>query len=366
MQARATALTAIAFCMLAVYLVLATVSFSAFVEPSLNGAIDWRVYADSRIYMDTANSIRLQGGGTALIALVSLARNVIVPSFLAVWLQTEANVAVFNLVMFFAALVLLARTFSLFKWHIFLPIVLVSPTTYEALLTLNKEIFVFSCAVVMARWFKTRSTILMVCLILFSAALRWEQALAIFCFSILLRLKISPKRAATAMIVGISLIYPFAIASVNTGSDAKESSSSAFFAQINVLQSYGLYFLLLVPKLIIALLSHVVQFWTLFANRQRLHDLPTGVFVLIDQLCMCFVIAISLSKKLWVTENPVVYFIMVYCLIFIAAPENSPRYLYMLFVLMAVVLSSPELQSLRLPLRAPSGLNMKKLMLPDS
>jgi hypothetical protein len=362
MHARATALNSITFCALAVYLVLAAASFSAFVEPSLNGTISWRVYADSRIYMDLGDSIRLQGGGTAFIALISLARNMIVPSFLAVWLQTATNIAVFNVIIFFAALVLLARTFSHFKWHVFLPIVLASPTTYEALLTLNKEIFVLFCAVVLARWFKTRSNLLMLCLILFSAALRWEQAFAIFCFLILLGLKVSPKRAAVAMIVGISLTYPLAMASVNIGSDVKQSSSSALFAQINVLQSYGLYFLLFVPKMIIALLSHVVQFWMLFLNRERLHDLPTGVFVLIDQICMCFVIVISLCRKLWVGENPVVYFIMVYCLIFIAAPENSPRYLYLLFVLMTVVLSSPEMQSLRLPVRAPLGLNVKKLM----
>jgi hypothetical protein len=63
------------------------------------------------------------------------------------------------------------------------------------------------------------------------------------------------------LIVGISAAYPFAMASVDVGVDPKVISTSVLFAQINVLQSYGLYFALLVPKLMIALLSQVVQFW---------------------------------------------------------------------------------------------------------
>jgi hypothetical protein len=345
---RRTALNAIAFGWLGVYLLLAAVSFFTFVEPALNGANGWHFNSDTQVYMNVADSMRDQGTGAAIVALMSLARNLILPGLVALMLRTPANIAVFNLLVFIAALVLLARTFSHFKWHVFLPIVLASPNTYEALLTLNKEIFVFLSAVVLARWFKTRSAVLMVFLILLSVVLRWEQALVIICFWMLVGLKVAPKRAAVAMIIGISLAYPFAMASVDVGGDITQSSSSAFFAEINLLQSYGLYFALLVPKLIITLLSQIVRFWVPFIDTIRLHDLTTGLFVLFEQICMCVVVIVSCFKKLWVKENPVIYFVLVYAVIFLAAPENSPRYLYMIFVLMAVVLSSPELQTFRL------------------
>ena len=363
MLKKGTVLNALAFCGLAAYLGLAAVSFFTFVEPSLNGTNGWRVYADSQVYMDVADTMRDQKAGEAAVALISIARNVILPAFVALTLKTVGNIAVFNILVFLCCLGVLAQTFSSFKWYIFLPILLASPTTYEALLTLNKEIFVFACAVAMARWFIKRSAVSMVCIIVLSMILRWEQALVILCFLLLLWLRVLPKRAAAVLIIGISAAYPFAMASVDVGADVRESSSSAFFAQINVLQSYGLYFALLVPKMIIALLSQVARFWTPFVDTERLHDLPTGPFVLVDQLCMCVVTIISWRRRLWVAENPVVYFIMVYCLIFFAAPENSPRYLYMLFVLMAAVLSSPELQSLRIPWQASASPNRKDLTL---
>ena len=341
-------LDAAAVCALAIYLIACALTFDSWVEPTLRGSSEWRIAADSTVYMGVADHIRERGSGGAIVGLLALSRNLILPALVAVALKTDERIAVFNIVIFFVALYALARTFPQFRWYVFLPIVLASPTTYEALLTLNKELFVFLCAAVMARWFQTKSSILMIGLLLLSMALRWEQALVIICFSVLLSMKVRPVHAAVLMIIGISIAYPFAIPSVDVGADVTKSSSSAFYAEINALQSYGLYFILLVPKAIIALLSHVVRFWTLFADPARLHDLPTGLFVLVDQLCMCFVIVAAWRKKLWKLENPVVYFVLVYCVIFFAAPENSPRYLYMLFVLMTALLASPELQSLRI------------------
>jgi hypothetical protein len=49
------------------------------------------------------------------------------------------------------------------------------------------------------------------------------------------------------------------------------------------------------------------------------------------------------------------YFALVFCVIYFAAPENSPRYLYMLYVLMSALLSSSELQTLRVPEHPPNG-----------
>jgi hypothetical protein len=351
MPKREAALNAINFFLLAIYLVLGAITFYMFVEPSLNGTNGWRVYADSVVYMDVADFIRDQGFIGAVASLLSFARNLILPGLVALTLRTEAHIAIFNVALFFIALGILARTYSRFKWYVFLPIILASPTTYEALFTLNKEIFVFLSAAIMARWFRTKSVILIFLLITLSVALRWEQALVILSFVSLIRMKVSPKLAAAVLIVGISIGYPFAIAAVSAGIP-EDASSPALYAQINILQSYGLYFALFIPKMAIAMLSQVIRFWTPFVDPVRLHDLPTGPFVLVDQICMCFVAIASWFKGIWVMENPVVYFVLVYCLVYLAAPENQPRYFYMIYVLMAAVLSSQELQLLRISPKA--------------
>lgn len=350
MSGRERALNSIAFCGLAMYFVLGIVSFYAFVEPSLNGTNGWRAYGDSGVYMDTAAYLRDQGGAAAVVALLSLARNLIIPAAVALALRTAPHIAIFNGAVFFVALVILGRTFSQFRWYIFLPLILASATTYEALFTLNKEIFVLFCAVIFARWFKTRSGVLICFLILFSLALRWEQAFAILIVLILFRLKVPPKYAAAVLIIGISIAYPIAMAWVTRDipEDLIGSSSSDLYGYMNVLQNHGLYFALLLPKMIIALLSQVVRFWEPFADPKRLHDLNNGVYVLFDQLCFCTVVLASWRKRLWVVANPVIYFLLIYALVFLAAPMNQPRYLYMLFVLMTLVLSAPELQSLRI------------------
>jgi hypothetical protein len=342
-----TVLNAIAFCGLAAYLLFAGISFPTFVEPSLQGTSPWRVYADSDQYRVVADYIEDQQSSDALIGLLALSHNSLLPALLALVLKTDAGIAMFNVILFLFSLLILARVSPQFKWYIFLPVLLAGPLTYMALLTLNKEVFVFFCAVLIARWFQSRSWASMAFLLVVSLLLRWEQALVLFVFLLLLKLRVKPWPAVIALVAGISIIYPFVMPLVVV-SDVREKSSSAFFAQINVLQSYGLYFVLLVPKLVITLTSQLVRFWLPFVNSDRLHDLPTGPFVIPDQLCACYVLIESWRRKLWVVENPVIYFALVYLVIFIAAPENSLRYLYLLFVLILSLICSPELQALRL------------------
>ena len=117
-SARRDALNAIAFSGLAVYLVLACVSFFTFVQPSLNGENGWRVYADSDVYMNIADYIRSQEEGVAAVELMSFARNLLLPAYVALSLKTAVNIFAFNVLVFFGCLGLLARTFSL---HLQLP-----------------------------------------------------------------------------------------------------------------------------------------------------------------------------------------------------------------------------------------------------
>lgn len=346
MRRRLTALNAAAFCGLALYLTLAAASFTAFFEPSLKGASEWRLYDDSLVYRDTAQYIGENGSGKAVAALMSLAANLILPALVALVFKSNISIAIFNLLVFSAALFLLARSFSSFKWYIFLPLVMASPNTLQGILTLNKEIFAFLSAVMLARWFKTRSVALLACLIALSCALRWEQALAIVCFWAFARFRVPARRAAVILIIGISALYPFAIKSVGLTFDPTQFSSSAFFASINALQGYGLYFLLFLPKLVIALSSQIVRFWKPFLDPQRLHDMSSGVFVILDQLCLCTVAIASCFSKIWKWDSAITYALVVYLVIFLAAPENSPRYLYMIFVLTAIALSAPQLKDL--------------------
>lgn len=151
--------------------------------------------------------------------------------------------------------------------------------------------------------------------------------------------------ALVGSIAIISVAYPLAITQLDLPSDPTKESSSALFAQINILQSYGLYFVLLIPKLVITLLSQVVRFWKPISEPDRIHDLNNGLFVILDQLSLCLVLLAATVKKLWKTNGYLTYFCAICAVIYLSAPENSPRYLYILFVLLAIALAAPELQN---------------------
>jgi len=72
--------------------VLACVSFFTFVQPSLNGENGWRVYADSDVYMNIADYIRSQEEGVAAVELMSFARNLLLPAYVALSLKTAVNI----------------------------------------------------------------------------------------------------------------------------------------------------------------------------------------------------------------------------------------------------------------------------------
>lgn len=339
---------AIALCLLGLYAIFCICTYELVVEPSLRGATDWRLYTDSTVFMDAAQSVQQAALVSGFAGLLHLTANYLVPTALALVLKTPGLIALFNAALFFLSCFSLWRTFPDFKWYIFLPIILLSPSGYVSLLSLNKEIFVLFCAVRLAIWFFRPSFWNMALLITFSLVLRWEQALVLLIFLAFQKLDWSPKKAATVLIIGISLLYPFAMQFVHATEGLDDSSSSLFYQKLNALQDYGLFFALLVPKLFIALTSQLLRFWEPFLDVRRLHDLPTGVFVIVDQLWMCIVAGWMWRKRLWSPRNGLIYFAMVYTIIILAAPMNSPRYLYLIYVLLVILLSCEDLQRVKI------------------
>ena len=335
-------LNGLSLCFLGAYFVLSAFAFVLVVEPSLAGLSNWRIYDDSNVYVSIAKFVRSQDENVALVGLLSLARNLVLPVLEVLVLQTPRNIALFNVVIFGVALCALASTFKEFKWYIFLPFILISPTTFQALFTLNKEIFALLCAVILACWFRSGRLHAMLVLLTISFILRWEQALVILIYLVLRKSRMPRRYAAVALLLGISVLYPIAISVAGLSAYSLTYSSSAAYLAINRWQARGLYFALILPKLFLDLTSQILRFWEPFSTPERLHNLPTGMFVMVDQLCMCAVCAYALYRRRLSIEGEVGYFVIVFVIIYLAAPENSPRYLYFVYVLLAVALSIPD------------------------
>ena len=331
LRLRAFNCSALAF--LTIYLIVCGFLFSAWVEPSLRGSNDWRVGADSLVYMEAADN---WVGGQSLVTPTA---NFLGPVMIALWLRDPREIALFNVALFLCALFVLLDK----SRYIFLFWILVNPLTFPSLLTLNKEILCLFCAVLFWRWLLTRQTLVLVAAIGLSAVVRWEQAFVLLAFIAMLRIK-NRRKALASLILGISIASP--IVRVYLDPTQLGEEQSAVTGLLVKLQDYGLYALVLPAKVLSALTSQIVQFWDLL-DFKRLHDLQTGVFVLGDQLSMCAILLFAWKRKLLRLSNEAVYFIAIYVVIYCAAPLNQPRYFFFCYVLIAAVIANSPSRSLR-------------------
>jgi hypothetical protein len=315
-----------AVALLALYLAVCGFLFTTWVEPSLRGSNEWRVGADSLVYMDVADSWE---GGTSLVTPTA---NFFGPVMLALWLRNSREIAIFDVSLFLFALLILNGSTR----YVFIVWILINPLTFPSLLTLNKEILSLFCAVLFWRWMVTKQMLLIVMTISLSSIVRWEQALVLLVFIAMQKIQ-NRRRALVLLILVISVASPIAhayLAPVRPGDE-----QSATTGMLVMLQDYGLYALVLPAKALSALTSQIVQFWQL-ADLKRLHDLQTGVFVLGDQLCMCAILLFAWRRKLLHLSSDGIYFIAIYVVVYCAAPLNQPRYFFFCYVLIAAMVSS--------------------------
>lgn len=331
-------LNAVALAVLAFYLVLLVPAFLYFVNPSLEGRNHWRVAADSITYLGVASAIE---NGSEITRFISVTQNLMMPTYQAIILGSNTNIALFNVALFLLSLFILVRTFKEMKLYIFLPLVLLTPLTFAGLLTLNKEIFVFFSAVLFLNWLVTRNKFVFLFLALFSLVLRWEQAFIIVSFAILLKLPICPKKVFILLVVVMSAVFPI----VHSALNVPEYVRSELIMKLNFLQDKGLFFLIFIPKLLIALTSQLVRWWPPLFEENRIYDLQNGFFVTANQLCMTGLAIWVWRKDLWRIHNKLVYFVVIHVLVLCAAPLNQPRYYYMLYIVVAAFVATPELQT---------------------
>ncbi len=318
----------VAICFLALYLLACGVLFTSWVEPSLRGSSEWRIGADSSTYEVFAEN---------LYPFLSVTENEIGPVMEASLLKERWAFAVFNVTLFLASLLMLRQV----RFWIFLFWVLINPLTFSALLTLNKEIFAFVSAVALWRWLHDPRKRWLALALISAFCARWEQVFVIIVFFVMRRIK-RRNLAMLGLIILISLVLALALSYIEIEGFEEHSASSR---ALTALEAKGLYFADFPVKLAIALTSRILLFWEPFFDSRRLHDLQTGLFVLGNQLCMCAALGWLALKKRLELANDVAYFLLIYAMIFCAAPLNQPRYFYAIYVLAALAISELPIPS---------------------
>jgi hypothetical protein len=251
----------------------------------------------------------------------------------------------------------LVHTFKLNRKK-FIILLIINPMLIASLLLVNKEILgLFSIAMFLC-FLETKSWKFLIGALVFAFLTRWQEALVIIVFLILVSpVNIFRKNRAFTIILlvsAITLVYPYFLSPILGGvvDDAtiERQTQSAFgFATIlNSLQDNYLFFVALIPKILANLFGNVFRFfgYILNPNSINFYDLYNSFVVLGHQIAMFLLTIMMFTKRSITLKSDEIYFSLIYLILFSISLMVQYRYIFPLYILFCVVLAKKNNENL--------------------
>jgi hypothetical protein len=335
-------------------------------EPSLLGRNDWRVWADSPVFLwiagvDTDPGLLLAEHSDELdrppseldwTHMVTFSSNSLGPVLIGFLAGTNFRIMLVNFALFFLSLYYLFKLTDIRKKLLTLLIVL-NPFTIISIWTVNKEIIALLSVALLACYLESRRWFLLPAVVVVSFFARWEQAAFVILFLLTLS-RFNPLRrhrlaSLTVVLLALSVIYPL-MNSMTAAWDVSSRSSHAMMA-LNSLQDKYLYFLVFVPKIA----ANFVPLPLLTFRNMDWHDVANGIGMLGHQALMVGVaVALIVQRKFRLKSDAffcAVLLVAISCL----SPIIQPRYLYPAYILACIEVATRrkrEVYQIEAPLRA--------------
>lgn len=311
-------------------------------EPSLLGKIPFRVWADSPVYLwiagvDTDPGLLLErhsgtletpSGQVDWTNLVELSSNYLGPVLIGVLAGSNFGIMLINCGLFFLALYYLFKLQNI-RAKLLTTLLLINPWTIVSILTVNKEIIALLAVALFAYYMEKPSWSLFPVVLTVSFVARWEQA-AIFILWILLTSRLNPlrnRRLAVVLVIvmGISIVYPH----MKSFTGLWETDSHIMNALYSLQQNY-LYFLVLIPKVILNFAMNIldVRDYGLI----NWYDLSNSVFLMSHEVLMVVLTFAIIKYRRFRLRSDIVYAAVLVTVVFSSAPLVQPRYLYSVYV----------------------------------
>jgi hypothetical protein len=329
---------------LTAYLSLSIVMLVLFIVPALNDKNDLRLWADSVHYMDLAKT-KILDGDNANISFFSI------PTILLFFGNDLFAIFAFNTLVFLAGYFSLCRCFN-FNKEKFLFWVLINPMFVFAWLTPSKEILAFSGVMMLNCFIKSRQYLYLIFCGFFCIFAR-GQLFATLVLFLFLKSKFyffNKKRKITLIIFIFLLsgLYPFFSEKIldeetkfalNHYFDTSVGSGTVII--LYELQTRGLFFITLIPKL----------FLNLFGNIHKIQDcfiIPVDLNGKIDvygswatvghEMCLLMLMLISIFKKKFKFDlsNDLTYYVCINMIFFAITPFIQPRYMFPVYATFAL------------------------------
>jgi len=324
---------------LAAYLEFIFIIFFQAVVPSyINGTTSDAFSVDSTVYVFFANVLREGRFDPWVVASMAHFPNTLwVPVFLSLVLNSAFLIMLANIAAAVLSVYLLKRGRAV-SLTVFLPLLLMNPTTTTSLLCVNKEIFdLLSLSMIIYGRAKRIHWIIVMAL---GIALlnRWETCLVIIMF-LFVESRLNPwKGRRWTFLIILVLILNFAMpfwGAQTLAGRFEEAESGNTIAVLDRLQMHYLYVIAVIPKIAENLFGQILnkEVWEVGSSW-----LVTNLF---NNIASAVLLLIAFGKRLLTLQNDLVYFAAMGAVIMAQSLAVQPRYFYFIYVLICLQVALP-------------------------
>jgi hypothetical protein len=328
---------------LTLYIAATLVVFFQVVIPSLEDFSANETFAvDTTVYTDLADSVR-EGRYTPYVvgSLAHFPNTAWMPVLIWLILNNAFLVMLLNYALFTFSILLLRKTFSI-NLAIFIPLLLLNPTTTTSILCLNKEsVDLFCLSLFLYSRVKNKKWILLATL-LFALINRYEFCVVMLLFAVAGSRwnPLREKRIATMLLLvaAFNFAIPFWGGKM-LAQRFEEAASANTIAFLDRLQMNYLYIIAVIPKIAENLFGQIVnpQVW----------KAPTAWLIvnLFNNISYLIVITIAAINRRLTLQNDLIYFAVIGALLVAQSLSVQPRYFQFIYVLLCLQIAQLKSQS---------------------
>lgn len=320
--------------LLIIYVAFTFAIFFWAVLPSFeNDSTSLTFATDSTVYTYFADSLREGRNEPWVLASLSFFPNTLwTPVFISFVLNSKLLIMITNYVMFTVSILLLKRAYAI-SLGVFIPLLLLNPTTTTSLLCVNKEILDLLCISLLLYARKKRQNWLLVAALVLALLNRYEVCAVMLAF-IISESRVNPWRkkrrvALLLLVLAINFIMPL-LGGKMLAERFVEAQSGNSIVFLDALQMHYLYVLAVIPKI-------TKNMFGFFLN-PLVWEAPSSWLLInfFNNVAFAILILITVTKRQLTLRNELVYFGALGSVIVAQALIVQPRYFYFVYILLCL------------------------------
>ena len=297
----------------------------------------FQFYADSITYLNIYDGdLEIAGG-----SVIGVANNYLGPMVILGLAHGNVYVvALLNILIFTWSVAAISRVLKLDAPKL-AGLLMLSPLTMSSLLSVNKELFFFPFLAFALIAHARRSVVFVLLALAVSMLFRWQLLMY---YVLLLGMLKAPRLVRNRgvlvllLLAAISAIYVIALDLIEPVLSVAEASISDFeggsglFEKTLDLQKQGLYFLIFPVRAVHLLFGMGLRFGSILAPT----DIYNDVFVSLHCLASLVLLVVVVRQKRLSLRADLIFAGMVFLVLFCISPIFAPRYLYPVYVVLAL------------------------------